>query len=600
MNQGKLQIPAQYIAAEALEQYLGDPMDPENLFSFRRSMELDEREEYPHDLIDLINQWNLHLYYIPAEYGGKLESFEVLLSFARVLARRDLTVQVAHGVSFLGSLAVWLSGTDTQKRRVAELIKNKGSLGLAITEETHGADILANDVEASKVADGYQLSGEKWTFGNARRGMAFTLLAKTAIHGGPRGFSIFLVEKNGLDASKYSNLPKMKTLGLRGHDLSGIQFDGTPIPAESLIGPVGAGVEVVFKSLQITRTMCGGLSLGAADTALRVTLHFALTRILYGGSVFSIPHARSVLADAFLDILICDCVTISAARACHVSTNQLSVWSAVVKYFVPVTIERTIHDLSVVLGARFFMRDSYCWGIFQKALRDVAIVSVFEGNTVVQLNTIGLQLQHLLDRCRKIDQDHDELCARLESIFCLQKPIPDFINPANLDLHSHGYNDAVQGIDIARSHLHALKCESYDDSKIVEAILALTNTLGEEANDLADVVRNNPQASDKTAELFELSRRFCVLHAAAACVHMWIYNRKFLGDFFAKGQWLVLSLNKLLRRQHPSRGFCEPSYVANVAQELLALYREDKLFSIVPLQVVHKSRTRSRCAASER
>ena len=141
--------------------------------------------------------------------------------------------------------------------------------------------------------------------------------------------------------------------------------------------------------------MCAGLSLGAGDTALRLAVDFALTRRLYGGSVFDIPHARSTLSNAFIDLLICDCVAISAARALQACPGQASVWSAVAKYLVPATVEKVMRDLSVVLGARFFLRDGHPWNMFQKMVRDSSIVSVFEGSTMVQLQALGLQLEQL-------------------------------------------------------------------------------------------------------------------------------------------------------------------------------------------------------------
>ncbi len=42
-----MQVPEQYRKAEAFENYLGDPADPDSRISFATALELDEREEYP-------------------------------------------------------------------------------------------------------------------------------------------------------------------------------------------------------------------------------------------------------------------------------------------------------------------------------------------------------------------------------------------------------------------------------------------------------------------------------------------------------------------------------------------------------------------------
>ena len=286
--------------AEALERFLGDPLE-----SFRRAVELDERDEYPSEACALLDQWRFYDYYVPIELGGRLESFEEFASLIRVVARRDITVAVAHVKTYLGAVSVWLGGSDEQKRRLAETIRAGQQIALALTERTHGAAVLSSETEAIPVEGGYLLSGEKWLINNATRSTALTVFARTAKTGGPRGFSMFLVEKDQLAPSSYSHLPRVKTHGIRGADISGICFDDAAIPARALIGEPGLGLELVLKGFQITRCIVPALSLGAADTALRTTLSFALQRKLYGATIFTIPHTRQTLVDAFIDLLIC-------------------------------------------------------------------------------------------------------------------------------------------------------------------------------------------------------------------------------------------------------------------------------------------------------
>src|SRR5215213_1291132 len=91
----------QYEAAQALESFLGNPLNPENTFSFARSVEQDEREEYPEQACRMLDEWGLASYYIPADIGGRLSSYEELLALLRVVGRRDLTVAIAHGKTYL-------------------------------------------------------------------------------------------------------------------------------------------------------------------------------------------------------------------------------------------------------------------------------------------------------------------------------------------------------------------------------------------------------------------------------------------------------------------------------------------------------------------
>ncbi|HYL97466.1 MAG TPA: acyl-CoA dehydrogenase family protein, partial [Blastocatellia bacterium] len=277
-----------YSAAEALESFLGDPRNPLNRFSYERSIELDELEEFPEELRSLLGDWGVPRYYVPVEYGGALSAFDELLFLTRVISRRDLTVAIAMGQIYLGAVHVWIDGSVAQRRLVSDLIRSNKQMAFALTERAHGSDVRATDTEAAKVENGFLLSGEKWLINNGSRASALTVFAKTSANEGSAGLSVFLVVKAFLDESSYSHLPKIRTLGIRGADISGVRFHECLLAADALVGSLGGGLETALKGLMITRTLCSGFSLGAWDAALRLTLEFALERKLYGGAVLDI------------------------------------------------------------------------------------------------------------------------------------------------------------------------------------------------------------------------------------------------------------------------------------------------------------------------
>lgn len=572
----------QYSAAELLDQRLGDPFARDNVFSFGNAVALDEREEYPEEACRVLDELKVYDHYVPSQLGGQLKSFEEFIAVLRVIARRDLTVAIAHGKTYLGAVATWVGGSGEQRRRLVEIIRGGSQVALALTERSHGSDLLSSEVEAASVAGGYELSGEKWLINNASRGRALTVFAKTGNSSDPRGFSLFLVEKN--DSSTYKTLPKIKTHGIRGADISGISFDRMLVPEDSVIGRVGAGLEIMLKAFQLTRTVITGLSLGAADTALRVTMDFALTRKLYGDSVFAIPHARRLLCDAFIDLLICECVSIACARSIHVEPEQMSVRSAIGKFFVPTTVEKILKSLSVVMGARQYLRQEHCDGVFQKIYRDNGILSLFDGSTAVNLHAIGTQLGQLTRRL-----DHaaaSDLSDRLAQIFSLTQTLPEF-DPSALELHNKGRDSVLQGLKFSREKLWSIEPKDAEENTTLELIKDRTRAILAEVENqrerVAASVRDN--GFNKSPAMFEQAEKYCALEAAACCVHMWVHNRKALGEFFGRGDWLVLSLERLLVKLGRRRTILPREYEQRVAEELERLYRERQLFSIVPFRL---------------
>ena len=578
----------QYWVAEALEKDLGDPGNPDNMMSWKQVIDLDEREAFPHEIIEWLYNWKLSHYYVPEWVGGEFTSFEEFVSIVRVLCRRDQTAGIAFTTLFWSFLC-WMAGTEQQKQKLASFIKNQnGAMCLAYSERAHGSDLIAGDVTATKVPGGYLLNGEKWPINRATISGVTFVIAKTDANAGSRGLSLFMVEKARLDPATYYNLPKTLTHGVSGSDISGIGFKDCFVPDDMLLGKEGAGLELALKGFQVTRPLCAAFSHGAADTALRTTLKFAMGRELYGKTVFDIPQPKKTLVDAFLDILICDCEMIGVARGFHVVPEQFSVWGAVVKYHVTVALEKMIQDISVVLGSRFYMREEHDFGIFQKQMRDNAIISMFDGSSIVNLHALILQMRSLAKhRARRNDKTMEALQSRLEVNFSLDLPVPRYA-PEKMDLFSRGADDSLQGLEIAIAQLHELKDQSDVDPQVLEQIITFASSALEELNAQDEFLATSAFefGHDQSPELFELAKKYCALHAIASCLHMWIYNRKNLGDFFAKGEWLVLSLARLLRSFRPWQNLTiSPVYVENVAQELVKLYNEDKMFSIVPFQL---------------
>ncbi|GMK39954.1 acyl-CoA dehydrogenase [Paenibacillus sp. CCS19] len=564
----------QYEIVEQLERHLGDPNDSDNLFSYRNVLEHDETETYPQELFDVINRWGYQQYHIPTFAGGRLVSLEQLTALSRSIARRDLTVAVANGVCLLGSIPVWLAGTQEQQQLVARLLSEHKKLGFALSEKEHGHDLLANELAAVRSQSDYVLNGYKWTVGHATRSDALSLYVRTSPGGGPRGHSMLFINKPELNADEYHHLPKIKTLGLRAHDLSGISFDNCKVSKDTLIGQEGDGLLLATRSTLITRSLCAGLMLGAADTALRTTLSFAKERQLYGKSLYEIENARAIMADVLLDIYICDCLTTATMRAWHFNTDQISVWSPIVKYMVPTLLESSIHRLVSVLGSRFFLREELQWGLFQKIYRDVPIINVFEGGSHSQLHGVALQLKQLF-RDRPLDQPHVQRV--MSQIFTLDEPITEFINPDRIELHSHGFNYALQFIETTLASLPTIETEHDRSAELNSLLRELQKQYQALQTDFNDEAR---QLKDKSAKQLHYAKRYFTLHTAATCFYMWHFNRDRIDAFFEQGLWLEKALRKLLFNETL---ICSQS-IDLIAQQLERRLLDEQSFGIVPIQ----------------
>lgn len=504
-----------------LDTLLGDPADPATLFSYARCAELDRREEFPEEICRELDRLGLPAGYVPAEYGGTLVDYPRLLDLIRTVARRDLTVAVGHAKSYLGSVSVWIAGADAQARAVAADVIAGVPASWGLTERGHGSDLLAGEVRATRVPGGYRVTGEKWLINNATRGSLISLLARTDPDGGPRGFSLLLIDKRRLAGADYTCLPKVPTHGIRGADISGIALHGALVPESALIGPEGAGLEVVLKALQLTRTICAGLSLGAADQAIRQAEGFTAERRLYGRLLGEMPHVRRTLGEAHAARFVAEAVTTAAARGVHALPAEMSVISAVTKAFVPARVDELIFACGELLGTRAFLTEVHDHGVFQKLARDHRVVAIFDGNSSVNENALINQFPVLARGYLSGPPDRQGLARLLDLGSAPGRP-----GHRDLVLASRGGCGLVQGLPDAVAGLSAPGAgRTRPPGHDLGAVEALARELLDHCDDLhAALATCAPSPRDVPAEAFALAQRYQWCFAGAAVLQLWLAN----------------------------------------------------------------------------
>ena len=581
-------LPAWTSAAE-LENALGDPLDPNNPLSLREFVAGDEREEMPAGGLAKLRAFGLHKYLIPVGMGGRLRSFEEAVSLTRVICRRDMVLVMGFGSTMVGALPVWIWGTAEQRRALAELLEGGAFGAMGFSEDRAGNDALATATTAVPVDGGFVLDGEKWLIGNATRGEFVTVLAKVDPH-----LSFFFLRKQDLEPGSFRHLPKIKTVGLRGHDLSGIAFEGCRIGKDTLLDEHGRGMEIMMRTVQITKTITAGMCLGLVDTALRIGLQYSLDRRLYGRPITELGPIRDLLLGAYLDTLICDCVTTSTARALTAASDRVSLWAAVTKYYVPVTCERIVRDLSVVLSARSYLRERVAEGMFQKIVRDLAITSIFEGTTLLQLVFIAAQLD-AVTRAPAAQTRRDFLGVDLQDLFSLQRPVTLWKpEETRLRISNDGHDEILQRFEASVRAFQAAYPHAAGDRQVFENIAALLERLVEQRKAFIGNVQRSAGSRGSgppSAERFALARTHCSFHAAACCLHMWFYNRELIGGDFADGKWLAMCLARLLREvTSGGESFELPaSYGEDVFRWMTRHLDEGTMFSVGALTLAHSA-----------
>ena len=489
------------------EKLLGSPFDRSQVLNFRDIVGQDEREEFPERSCAEFERLGFARWMLPQELGGHVQSLEEFVQTARLMGRRDLSVATAKGKCVLASLPTWIAGSDHLKKRISEVVLKGQYLSLALTEQGNGSDLTQSQVQATKQGDsGFLITGEKWLINNATQSTCISVLARTNPAGGIRGFSLFLLDKEKTDATTFRPLPKIRTLGVRGIDISGLTFCETPVTSADLIGREGQGLEAALKTLQVSRTMCAGFCLGPLETMLRIVFEFSQKRKLYGDSILKIPNVRSRLARNSTDLLICELLVRAGTRLFHLRPELCSLSSAVTKYLVPKISEQAISELCTTLGARYYLREGFSEGIAQKFFRDIQLIGLFDGSSQVNLYVIANQLRVLAEQRKSPAsvQDWSIDPALLADVSNL--PLLDY---RRLQLTNRGEDPLLAGLLAAMDRFPG---NGIPPQRWLQVSVLLRKGLA----DLdSDTLSGDPRETANHRQAFDRAHRLCWLHAAA-------------------------------------------------------------------------------------
>jgi hypothetical protein len=347
-----------------------------------------------------------------------------------------------------------------------------------------------------------------------------------------------------------------------------------------VLGAEGAGLAQTLRTLQVTRTLVAGLSLGALDTALRVATTYASERRLYGGPIDRMPVVRDLLVRAYADLLVGECVALPAVRAVGAAPGRLHRWSAVTKYLVPVLAEESIQGLATVLSARAYLQDEPAARLFQKVQRDHAVMSVFDGTTHVNLAA----LTGMPPPGRPPAGSRDGRARVLATLFRIDELAPGWRpDGAALALSAGETDEITQDWPDAVAELEDLAAA--DPTPVWRELLAVLEAWhGVRARYQAGQ-RALPVGADRhpPVRAFTLARMHCLFHAAASCVHLWRHARD-SRPALAGPEWLLLCLQRLLQRLDAEQELSADA-TAWAEQALRDQWAGNRMFSLQPVQL---------------
>ncbi|MFC2071587.1 acyl-CoA dehydrogenase family protein [Chloroflexota bacterium] len=349
--------------------------------------ELDEKEEFPWEIMKDLADSDMFRVFIPEEYEGLGGGCFDLCLVVEELSRVCGAVAVSYAAVDLGITPLMEYGTEEQRRKyLPDVAAGKKLAAFALTESTAGSDASAIRTTAERVSGGYVLNGTKQFITNGGEAEIYTVIVLTDKTRGARGASAILVEK---DTPGFSFGKKEKKLGIRASSTRELIFKDCLVPEENIIGKEGIGFIITMRLFDQSRPGIGAQAVGLAQGALEAAVDYARQRTQFGHPIYSLQAVQHMLADMAIQVEAARALVYAAARTIDSGAKNISEESAMAKVFASDMAMKVTTDAVQILGGPGYMRDYPV----EKMMRDAKITQIYEGTNQVLRNVIALELR---------------------------------------------------------------------------------------------------------------------------------------------------------------------------------------------------------------
>jgi butyryl-CoA dehydrogenase len=348
--------------------------------------ELDEKGEFPWEIMKVFAESDLCGLYLPEKYGGFGGGVLEFCLATEEVSRICGGVGVTFAASGLGATPILLFGTEEQKQKcLPDVASGKKLAAFGLTEANAGSDAAGIETTAKKEGDHYVLNGTKQWITNGGEAETYVVVAMTNKSKGSRGASAFIVEKGtpGFTFGKKEN-----KMGIRCSATRELVFQDCKIPKENILGKEGMGFIVAMKTLDMTRPGIGAQAVGIAQGALDESVKYARERIQFGKSIASIQAVQHMLADMATQVEAARALVIATARMIDSGRKNFTKESSMSKLISSDVAMKVTTDAVQILAGYGYMKEYPV----EKMMRDAKITQIYEGTNQIQRNQIALSL----------------------------------------------------------------------------------------------------------------------------------------------------------------------------------------------------------------
>ncbi len=342
----------------------------------------------PRELWSKVAELGLGGIYVSEEYGGSgLTRLDATLVF-EALAMACPSVGSFLSIHNMCGGMIDKFGSDQMKQDwLPAICSMERVMSYCLTEPGSGSDAAALRTKGMEQADGsYQVTGTKAFISGGGYSDAYIVMTRTG-DDSPRGVSALIVE-DGADGLSFGGLEDK--MGWRAQPTAQVQMDNCHVPANNVLGELGAGFRYAMAGLDGGRLNIAASALGGAQTALNQTLTYMGERKAFGRSIDQFQALQFRLADMEVKLQSARTFLRQAAWKLDNGEPDASKFCAMAKLYVTDRAFEVANDCLQLHGGYGYLAD---YGI-EKLVRDLRVHQILEGTNEIMRLIIS---RHMLE-----------------------------------------------------------------------------------------------------------------------------------------------------------------------------------------------------------
>lgn len=347
-----------------------------------RAAQIDEDDEFPQDMYDLVAEQGLFGLSMPEDFGGFAVSVNCWAQCVARLAQESPAVALLLFVNAVGSDALVCYGNDEQKAAyLPDLISGEKKISFALTEPNAGSDVWSLGTTAKPKGDGYVINGNKLFISNAEVADYFCLFAQIDVDG-ERKPTCFIVDASnpGLQVSAHE-----KKLGLHGSPTCPLFFENMEVPASAIVGEIGQGAEIAYHALNRARIAIAACALGITKASLKASAEYAQGRRQFGQLICDFQTINFMLADMEIRVQASELMLDQAIEAYVSDVRDVKKKVAAAKIYCTEAAQLSSTDAVQIHGGYGFCKEYPV----ERYYRDAKAFTIIAGTNQVQRRIIA-------------------------------------------------------------------------------------------------------------------------------------------------------------------------------------------------------------------